>query len=110
MEMYFCMQLKMDDHSAHLWGPGAPAQLFDHGDRGVKTSVRPDLEEDEPGEGECGEKRGHKSAVFLEGHFKVCPTCTNNHGNLWLVINVLAGGLNHSGREMAQCLTVWYTP
>lgn len=26
----------------------------------------------------------------------------HNHGNLWLVINVLAGGLNHSGREMAQ--------
>lgn len=50
----------MDDHSAHLWGPGAPAQLFDHGDWEVETSVSPDLKEDEPGAGECEGKQGEE--------------------------------------------------
>lgn len=68
--MYFCMQLKMDDHSAHLWGPEASAQLCDHGDQGVETSVRPDLKEDEPGAGECEGKRGQKSAASTEATLK----------------------------------------
>lgn len=37
---------------------------------------------------------------------KTVQSVQKNHGNLWLVINVLAGGLNHSERKMAQCLTV----
>ncbi|KAK5914987.1 hypothetical protein CesoFtcFv8_000622 [Champsocephalus esox] len=62
-------------------------------------------------ERESGGKRGFKRAVYggvypYRAHFKDCPTCTNNHGNLWLVINALAGALNHSGRGMARCLTV----
>lgn len=57
------MQLKMNDHRAHLSGPGAPDWLFDQGDEGAETSVRPDLKEGEPIEGETLGKRGHKSAV-----------------------------------------------
>lgn len=52
------MQLKMNDHRAHLSGLRGPAWLFDQGDEGAETSVRPDLTQGEPKEGESlGKKR-----------------------------------------------------
>lgn len=97
---------------AHFSGPGVPALLFDDGRQATGSAVRPGLKEGEPRRRVRWEekKRVSKRAVYGEDvfrhPFKDYPTCTNNHGNLRLVINVLAGCLNHSGREMAQCLTV----
>lgn len=64
------MQLKMNDHRAHLRGPAGPAQLFDHGDCGPDTSQRPNLKEEQPGAGEPGGASGHKSSVSTEATLK----------------------------------------
>ena len=67
------MQLKMNDHRAHLSAVGAPAWLYDQGDEGAETSVRPDLTEGEPREGES-EKKGDTRVLSREVYTSTDPT------------------------------------
>lgn len=97
------MESKINDHRTHLCRPKGLALLAERGDSLAQTSEGTDYKE---GESERNKGCYLGKCVLHRAHFKDCLACMRNHGNLWQVINVLAGSLNHSWSAMAQCLTV----
>lgn len=98
MKMYFCIQLKIHGFRAHLSIPRA-----DRGEKGLGSR-----------RGQTGREGGNEDSRALSREvssstgpsLKTVQPRQNTLGISGLVINAPAGGLNHSGMEVARRLTV----
>ncbi|KAI9546135.1 hypothetical protein NQZ68_029370 [Dissostichus eleginoides] len=90
----------MNDHGAHLRGLGAPARLFDHGDKGGGGTLgRTDCREEElKGKGSLGERRDSRG-LSMESSFS--PLVLAPHQSL-AAVGIITSNLRQAGIKIGS--------